>query len=246
MSLPTVYAIGAVAEGTTAAITPAIPAGTVGNDILICVCETGQQPITTPSGWAIVGGAAVVQATGLVTDLTVYWKRAVGGDTSPSLLVTTGPQDHIVARIIGVRGCITSGSPINGTPVSSLANTAATAVSITGGTTTAVNCLVFAIVSTGLDPAASSTVQISGWTNASLGSLTEQADNWTANGNGGGFGVATGTLAVAGAYSATTATLVTANTQAKLAFALQGGDPAKQRYVGNPYDSRARFRASNW
>ena len=228
MPMPTVYALGAVAQGTTAAIAPAIPAGTVANDILICVCETGQQPVTTPAGWALVGGAAVVQASGLVTDLTIFWKRAVGGDTAPSLITTPSPMNHIIARIIGVRGCVTSGSPINGTPVTSLANTAATAVSITGGTTTAADCLIFACVSTGVDVTTNLTAQIGSWANASLASpaTTEQLDNWTSNGNGGGFGVATGGKATAGAYSATTATLVTSATQAKMAFALQGATAA--------------------
>ena len=141
MPLPTVYAVGVANSNTTGAITLALPAGTVANDILIAILETGQQPVATPAGWALVGNAAVVQATGLVTDLTVFWKRAVGGDAAPSFATTPQPQDHIVGRIVGVRGCVTTGSPINGTPATGLDNVAtATAFSIPGGTTTSANC----------------------------------------------------------------------------------------------------------
>lgn len=221
MPIPTVAAVGAVAAGTTAAIAPAIPPGTVAGHVMCCFCETGQQPITTPAGWGLVGGAAVVNATGLVTDLTVFWKRAVGGDTAPSLLTTPTPQDHISACIISFAGCVATGSPFAGTPATGLDNVAtATAFTIPGGTTNTDNCLVVACLSTGFDVA--STAFVTGWTNASLGSLTERIDNWTANGNGGGFAVATGTKNSRGAYSATTGTVTSAGTKAFMSFALQG------------------------
>jgi hypothetical protein len=219
--MPTFVAAGAVASATTAAIAPAIPAGTLANDILICFVETGQQPVATPTGWALVGGAAVVQATGLVTDHTIFWKRAVGGDTAPSLATTPQPQNHILARIIGIRGCVTSGSPINGTPATGLDNVAtATAFSIPGGTTTAVDCLVVVALSAGLD--LSGTSFATGWTNVSLASLTERVDNGVISGNGGVIAAATGAMAVAGAYSATTGSLSNASTKAMMSFALQG------------------------
>ena len=75
-----------------------------------------------------------------------------------------------------------------------------------------------------MDVTTNLTAQIGTWANASLASpaITEQVDNWTSGGDGGGFGVATGGKAAAGAYSATTATLVTAARKAAMSFALQG------------------------
>jgi len=125
--------------------------------------------------------------------------------------------DHQIARIITFRGVIASGNPWD-VAVGSVAATASTAVSIPGATTTVANTLVVAIVANATDTTSART---SGWTNANLTSLTERMDNNTSSGNGGGFGVATGVKATAGAYGATTATLATSSVQGMLSFALK-------------------------
>src|SRR5215216_425144 len=160
MPVPTFVAAGTGANtantGGTSLSVP-LPAGIAADHILILTVETANEPLNTPAGWAFVGSGAVAQATGLVTGLNNYWLRYTGSETAPTVSMTTG--NHLVARIAAFSGCVTSGSPINGTP---------TAVSIPGGTTTAADCLIVAAVSTGADVA--STAQISGWTNASLAS----------------------------------------------------------------------------
>ena len=88
----------------------------------------------------------------------------------------------------------------------------------TGATTTVANTLVVTIVANSSDTASART---SGWTNSNLTGLTESIDNNTNNGNGGGFGVATGVKATAGAYGTTTAALATSSVQARMSIALR-------------------------
>jgi hypothetical protein len=214
--MPTVYAVGAVASGT-AGVSPGLPSGTVADDILVLLLENEDATaVGTVTGYTDIQTAFA--STGTVTRLTVRWKRAVAGETAPSV---PDPGDHVVARIIGVRGCIPSQNPVNistfGTELVS-----DTSVSIPGATTTRNDCLVIAAFSTGTDVA--STTHVTSWANASLVNVTEQVDNWVVDGLGGGFGAMSGQKAVAGAYSATTATCTTANFKALVSFALRG-DP---------------------
>src|SRR5215218_4972952 len=168
MPIPAFVAAGTGANtantGGTSLSVP-LPAGIVADNILILTVETANEPLNTPAGWAFVGSGAVAQATGLATGLNNYWLRYTGSETAPTVSMTTG--NHLVGRIAAFAGCVTSGSPINGTP---------------------------ATLADGTDVA--STAHISGWTNASLASpaVTEFFDNWSTTGNGGGFGAAYGGL----------------------------------------------------
>jgi hypothetical protein len=216
VALPTVVAVGAVSAVIGTACAPGVHAGNLADDIQVLFVEAQNEPLNAITGFTRIGSTAVVQATGMVTDLSAFWKRSVGGDTAPS--ITSTPQNHLIARIVGVRGCVTSGSPVH-ISNTGLDNTTGTTVTIPGATTTVADCLVFAAFSTGAD---SNTSQLSGsFTNAALGSITTQVNNWTNSGGGGGFAACSGTKAAAGAYGNTTAT-VTANTKAMMSFALQG------------------------
>jgi hypothetical protein len=220
VALPTVVAVGTVASGTTTA-TPGLPAGLAADDVMVMLVETQNQTVTPPAGWALITGTQVIVATGTVTQLAALWRRAVAGDSAP---VLTGTTDHVVARIIAVRGCASNGNPWNIT-ASATELVADTTVSIPGATTTVDDCLILAAFSTGTDVA--STTHATAWTNASLGSVTEQMDNWVVDGGGGGFGMATGTKVAKGAYTATTATVTTANFKALISIALQAPTPPK-------------------
>jgi hypothetical protein len=222
MPMPTVYAVGTVASGT-AGVTPGLPAGTQADDILILLLENQDATVVG----AVTGYADVQNSfanSGTITRLSLRWKRAVAGEAAPSV---PDPGDHVVARIIGVRGCPPGGSPVN-VSFQSTELVADTSVSIPGGTTTKPDCLIIAAFSTGTSVA--STAHASAWTNASLGSVTEQVDNWVVDGGGGGFGAASGTKALPGVYSATTATCVTANFKALVSVALQG-DPGPMQPI---------------
>lgn len=221
MTLPTIVAVGTVATATTGTLTVPVHAGNAADHIQLLFLEAANEPLNTITGFTRIGSGAVIQSTGLVTDFSAFWKRSVGGDGSVS--VTSTPQNHLIGRIVGVSGCITSGSPVN-IVATGLDNVVDTAISIPGATTTADDCMVFAGFTTGAD---TNTAQLSGsFINASLGSVTTQVNDWTISGNGGGIAVCSGTKATAGAYSATTATLVTANTAAMMSFALQGATAA--------------------
>ena len=215
---PTYQAVGTVTSGT-GAITPTWPTHQAG-DVALLVIESANQAISlsTPAGFVEVTGSP--QGTGTAggtaaTRLAVYWKRATTSSESSPTVADSG--DHQIARIITFRGVIGSGNPWDVT-AGGVAASASTAVSIPGATTTVANTLVVTIVANGTD---TTSAQTSGWTNANLTSLTERMDNNTSSGNGGGFGVATGVKATAGAYGATTATLATSSVQGKLSIALK-------------------------
>lgn len=233
MPIPTVYAVGAVASGI-GAVTPGLPAGTLPDDVLILLLENQDATVV-----GVVTGYTDIQTSfansGTITRLAARWKRAVAGEAAPSV---PDPGDHVVARIIGVRGCIPSGNPVN-ISVQSTELLSDTTVSIPGATTTRTDCLVIAAFSTGTDVA--STAHATGWTNASLGSVTEQVDNWVIDNGGGGIGACSGTKATVGAYSATTATCVTANFKALISFALLGdpGPPQPLQRVNRPSENPA-------
>jgi hypothetical protein len=213
-ALPTVVAVGTIASGT-GDITPGLPAGWAVNDIFLVFCESGtaDPAPAVPTGYAHVTGSSV-STTG--TRLTVFWKRATAAESAP-LIADTG--NHQSARMMAFRGCRTTGNPweITQTSVEAVVDTTGSA---SGPTTTQANELIVVACSSDYDPAADDTVGYSAFTNAALGSLTEQIDNRSAAGGGGGLGVATGTKATAGAVGATTYTLANAANKAHLVIAL--------------------------
>jgi len=215
MAMPTVVAVGVVASGT-GNITPGLPTGWAQDDIFVLAVESENQLVNPPTGYAILNSGTVIVSTGTVTRLTVFWKRATASETAPTV---TDPGNHAIGRIIAVRGCVTSGNPWNITATATEL-VSDTSVSIPGATTTAADCLILAVFTTGTD--VSSTVHVTGWANASLANVVERMDNWTSNGLGGGLGMASGEKSAAGAYDPTTATIVTANFKALMSIALRG------------------------
>lgn len=212
--LPKVRSVAA-ASASTGKVTPALPTGVKEYDILIMVIETENQAVTVPSGWAHVSGSPVEVASGTTTRLTVLWKRASAAETAPTL---EDPGDHIIARVMAVSGCVKTGNPWD---VKATATELAsdTSVAIPGASTSVDNCLIVAAVATGTD--VSSAAHIASFSNSNFQTCTEQMDSWTAEGGGGGFGVATGVKLKAGAYGETTATIGTANFKAMMSFALR-------------------------
>jgi hypothetical protein len=128
------------------------------------------------------------------------------------------PGDHIIARIMAVRGCINTGNPwdVTATGTELVSDIS---VSIPGATTTVDSCLVLAAVATGTDVSSSSHFSLP--KNATLQDCTERMDSWTAEGGGGGFAVVAGVKLIAGAIDATTAVVATANFKALMTIALK-------------------------
>jgi hypothetical protein len=193
------------------------------NDIGLMFIETANQPIATPSGWnAIANASQGVGTAGSVTAtcLQVFWRRAASAaESAVTILGAANTGDHIIGVIIGVRGCVASGDPIDVSAGDTTADADATAVSIPGATTTVANCYVVAACARQTDIA---TLQQSGETNADLASLNERFDSGSTAGNGGGLAIITGLKATAGLYGATTATLTSASRQGRVSFALKG------------------------
>jgi alpha-tubulin suppressor-like RCC1 family protein len=215
---PVFQAAGTAVSGTTS-VSPTWPAHQSG-DVALLIVESANQAISlsTPAGFVEIAGSP--QGTGTAggtaaTRLAVFWKRATTSSESSPTVADSG--NHQRAQIVTVRGAAASGNPWDVT-AGGVAASAGTSVSIPGATTTVANTLVVAIVANATD---TSTAQTSGWINANLTILTERADSNTTSSNGGGFGVATGVKASAGAYGATTATLATSSAQGLLSIALK-------------------------
>lgn len=177
------------------------------DDILLLYVETVTgNVLADPTGYLNVTDSpqdtAGTAATS--TKLYVWWKRAGGSETAPTV---TSSGNHVLGRMVGVSGCITTGDPWDVTS-GSVDTAATTAVSIPGDTTTVDECLCLAASASNL-PDAISTTEFGAPTNASLTSLTEQVDDTASVGNGGGLHVVSGVKATAGVVSATTCTSVT-------------------------------------
>lgn len=194
----TLRAVGTFDSGTTSCI-PVLPAGTVANDILVMFIETLDSETPTVSGWTQAPNSPQSNATD-ATKLSVYYKRAAGGDAT----TTGGTTDHVSAVILGFSGIQITGSPWDVT-AGSVDTTSNGSISIPGATTTRDNCDI--IVALGMTRDAANTANFSGWTNSDLTGLTEQYDRTIATGTGGGIGIATATLPTHGAYGATTASM---------------------------------------
>lgn len=198
MALPVVRAVGTVASGT-AGITPGMPTGVLTGDILLLVLETQAQAITVSGGtetWAEVTDSPQ-DATS--TRLTVFWTRA--SQNTPTSPTTSDSGDHQIGRMIAVSGCIATGNPWDVTSGGVDNTTTNTSISVTGDTTTVVNCLVCVMWSSGND---SATFASTTYTNANLANITERINNSTATAGGGGIGLVTGEKATVGAYTSTT------------------------------------------
>lgn len=226
-TMPYFVSAGTMAEGT-GAIAPGLPPGLQKDDIMLLFVETASQAVSTPSGWAIVTDSP--QETGAAggatsTRLSVFWKRAVVAEAVPSI---TDPGDHAIGQILAFRGCISTGNPWDVT--SGDTGASSTSVSIPGDTTTVAGCLVVLAVANQTD---SATPQTSAFVNADLTNLAELTDVNTASGNGGGFAVAAGGKAAAGAYGATAATLANASVQGRMSIALKPGSITWSASIGS-------------
>jgi len=222
VAAPTFVAAGAVKSGT-GAISPALPSGIAVNDILLLFVETANQAVSISNQnggtWAAVASSPQGTGTGggtTATRLTVFWSRYNGTQGAPTV---SDSGNHQLARMVAIRGAVSSGDPWNVT-AGGVEATSDTSASIPGATTTVANTLVV-VATAGSLPDASSTAQFSAWTNANLTSLTERTDNSVTAGNGGSLGIATGIKATAGAYGNTAVTHATSAVKGMISIAIK-------------------------
>jgi hypothetical protein len=194
--------VAASAEFTSTGVpTAVLPTGHVVNDILVLVLQSSNESIATPTGYTQLGpqngiGTAVTAGS---TRMGIFWKRDNGAEVAPTI---ADSGDHTYGVMLAIRGCPTVGDPFQ-----FLGNTFKFATSTTGtspkGVTSVDNMLIMDIFAHAVD---SATAQASAQVNADLASLTEQFDDATTDGTGGGIVVMTGIKYVAGSIAATTLT----------------------------------------
>lgn len=202
MASPVLEGAGTFVGSATTA-TPSIPAGTVADDILILAVESENEAVTlsTANGFSLVAaptGTGVASAVD-ATRITLFWKRAVGGDAAP---VVADAGDHVACRIFRISGCHNTDNPWDGTPTWTVDAVADTQIVANGPTTTLPECLVLIFAANVID---TNTAQNLTYTNANLTGLAGSGfgDN-TNQGTGGGFNCGVGVKDTAGAVGGTT------------------------------------------
>lgn len=220
MAAPTFVAASALGftSGTGSVLTKSWPSHQAGDiGLLLVVTNNEAVSFASRNGFGLIGHPPEAQGAGGIagsTRLDMYWCRARSSAMRAPRLWAP-PLSMIGATILTFRGCIQTGNPWNST-FGNGGDTAAVSIPISN--TTVDECLIVAATTNATDTAVA---QASGWTNASLTSVTERFDENSALGFGGGISVATGIDAVAGSINAMTATLATASNQAHLSLALK-------------------------
>jgi hypothetical protein len=220
-----VFTAAGTFQGSASTATPGIPAGTVADDILLLFVESENEAVTlsTAQGFVEIGQAGQGTAGGATSSrIAVFWKRATGSDSAPTV---ADAGDHVACRILGFRGCKTSGNPWNGTPTWTHDAVSDTTLDAAGPTTTAADCLVVIGAANIIDTNTSQTVN---YTNGNLTGLagTGAGDN-TNQGTGGGFNVGTGVKATAGAVGNTTVTWGANTQKSVVVLALEPPNPSE-------------------
>lgn len=218
------YGTTAVAASANATVSVAPYASIVANAWELLIVQTGNQPISTPSGWTelVRPGMGTAGAAG-ATMVQLFQKRQ-GGSVDTSSLSITGTYEHLSARRVAVGGADAT-SPfvrlsVNYTVTQSVPRhvpAATTALSSPATTTDTNNCLVASIVGLGLDSTAPTV------TSFACSSLTNAAatQTWgTTTGNGGAVVMKVGNKVTAGTTAKWTGTVTSAR-QVQITFVVQ-------------------------
>lgn len=226
-TIPTYFGSGTFTVGL--GCTATFPADTAANDIALLVVETENQAITltTANGFAEVTNSpqsAGTASTNPASQVAVFWKRLVGGDSSP-IVNNPGGVNHQTCQLHVFRGVKTSGDPWNVTAGGNDSAANDTSAVIPGATTTVANTLVALITTSSFN--GTSTAECGAATNADLANITERTDNTNTSGLGGGHCLITGEKAAAGAYTDTTLTLANTSYKGAMSIALEPASDSK-------------------
>jgi hypothetical protein len=238
MASPYVQAIGAV-KVSTGSITPVYPPHQA-DDIALLIVETegrGTSPISfiTQAGFAEVKTSRSAEPpTGDQScQVHMWWVRCTSSSQAqPTVADST---DHNIGYLMIIRGCVTTGDPFVETDENEK-EPESTAISIAGVTTSLSDmCIIYAIAGA-KDAAANYLFGVAGPTNASLSSLTKQADySSTINNVGGQLAIVSGAKATAGAIGTLTGTSTNTNLNAWIiaAFKSPTSTPSVTTNKGN-------------
>jgi len=151
---------------TNTSLTPGLPTGWAAGDIHVMLCHNNANAgFATPSGWTVAtdGTHTLNDNNTAAQNVVVFWRRAVAGDTGPSVALTTNNVTTVRgAVIIGVRNCATSGVPFE--ICDRLLNAAAATISFPSVTSLTDHGLALALGAYADDPTARSTP--TGWAQA--------------------------------------------------------------------------------
>jgi len=214
MALPTFQAKGTLEASAISSITPDWPSHQAGDiGILIVESTGGQTPsLSTPQGFQLVTQSNT-GATTSGTRLQVYWCRATSGSmSSPTVSM---PGNHVMGLIFTIRGARAEGNPI-AAYATNTKGSASTSITFPAVTTPYNDCLVFYCAARDNDNASAAFSSASGGNTASQ---SERVDEGNTAGNGGGFGVYSGTLASLGS-SGTLGATVTSSINAMVTIAI--------------------------
>lgn len=209
---PSVISVGAEFS-STGAPTATLPGTHALNDILVLVLQSSNDTLATPAGYTQIGPQNGIGAstTADSTRLGIFWKRDGGSESAPTI---ADSGDHTYGFMFAVRGCPTIGAPFHFMSNNWKFATSTAAIA-TGGETNVDNCLITNLFATGIDNAGA---QASNIVNTDLTSVTEEFDDGTTDGTGGGLVLVSGVKAVAGPFGQTT--LDWANTTVDLSTTL--------------------------
>lgn len=208
VSVAPLYRGKGTTAGSSSAIAPGLPSGTVAGDLLIMFLITAAQAITV-SGWTEAPSSP--QETGGIR-LTIFYKIAVGGDATTTSDSGTGQ----IGVIIGIKaGSFNAAAPFDTSAGNT--QTSTTNISVTGSTTTVDDCFVI-VASVGdtvnAGPASS-------WVNSGLTGITNITSfNSSSIAGGLNAGFAYGVRVDAGDYGATTNTASIADVRANISLAI--------------------------
>lgn len=237
-TVPTVISVGT--EFTSTGVpTATLPGTHAANDILILILQSSNDSaVTPPTDYTRLGpqnGIGAAAAAGS-TKLSIFWKRDGGAESAPTIPDT---GDHTYGVMLAVRGCPTYGDPfvIGGQAFKFTASTTGTSDK---GKTVMDNCLIMTIFGHAID---SATAQGSSPTNADLTSVTEQFDDATTDGTGGGIYVMTGIKQRRGSFVASTVTWAASTVDVSTVICFMPADSAEnsrptqvQTFIGSIAD----------
>ena len=192
MPAPAYVGAGAIAQGR-GALTVTWPAGHRPRDLALLILQgSGQDDTADLNGWSHVDGSPLEDVGGKSgSTFQLLWKRASSSAEPALALPDLG--DHTIACIALFRGGPPGGSPFS---------LVTTAIKCSGSGTTTLPALTTSVPDTlvvGLASRPNDSANASfSLSNAALTELTEQLDVGTTQGNGGGFGMWTGTRVTPG------------------------------------------------
>jgi hypothetical protein len=201
LAAPTYVGRGAKDTGV-GAVSPVLPSGIARHDLLLLVAESANEAMTISNAnggtWTQIdqGGTGAAGGTG-ATRIAVWWSLYNGTQGAPTI---ADPGNHCVAVVTAFRG-VDRQSPIH-VATAVTVDTGPTTYTFPAPTTNRANCLV--VLAKADDWNNASSTRYTSWTNANLTGLTEAVDDGSAQGNGGGIGIAYGVKATGGAVGSTT------------------------------------------